>query len=370
MGGGRTEKQALAGWIRRLKDAMRQGRLDLQFEALKEISPHFNWQTKKQFQALVPRDFVKSLRAGAKKGDAETQFMLGYCYQWGIGVSMADRWSFHWWRLAAEQRHVEAMAELGFWLVQNSEENSELEVEGVRWELLAAKAGHVEAIKSCSKSYAYGLGVRKNRRRAFELMKRAAELGDAEGVNNLGVMYHEGTGTRRNDRKAVECYRRVLGMGDEEIIAVSCYNLGLCYQEGDGVPRDPRKARVFLRRAHRLGHWGAARYLGELYFDGEGVRRDYRTAFRWFEEANDICKLGICYRKGLGVRQDPEKAVRCFEEKARWDADSARQLGLCHLEGDGVPRDRRLARRWLDRAVKLGSEEAKADLEALRAFSR
>lgn len=62
--------------------------------------------------------------------------------------------------------------------------------------------------------------------------------------------------------------------------------------------------------------------IGEAYYLGIGMERNYAEAFRYYKKAADmgsvfaLCRLGICYESGLGTEKDMEKAMDCFEEAA------------------------------------------------------
>lgn len=60
--------------------------------------------------------------------------------------------------------------------------------------------------------------------------------------------------------------------------------------------------------------------LGDLYYDGDGVGRDYREAAKWYQKASDKGNmearfaLAECYELGTGKPQDLEKAISLYEQ--------------------------------------------------------
>jgi TPR repeat protein len=86
--------------------------------------------------------------------------------------------------------------------------------------------------------------------------------------------------------------------------------------------------------------------IGDAYYYGHGVSRDYTEAARWYrraaENSNAMAQstLGDIYYYGRGVPQD-------FVEAARWWQIAAEQgvavaqlnLGVMYANGDGVPQD-------------------------------
>ena len=92
------------------------------------------------------------------------------------------------------------------------------------------------------------------------------------------------------------------------------YAIAMLYWQGQGVPRDFHKSYEWLLKAANLNHAGAQAKLGSLYTDGVAVPRDFNMAFEWYSEAakqGDIdgqYNLGIFYLNGWGTEQDTTKA--------------------------------------------------------------
>lgn len=62
--------------------------------------------------------------------------------------------------------------------------------------------------------------------------------------------------------------------------------------------------------------------VGYCYYNGTGVKQDYKKAAEWFEKASKNgslygeVNLGVCYYKGEGVDQDLNKAYQHFLKAA------------------------------------------------------
>ncbi len=62
--------------------------------------------------------------------------------------------------------------------------------------------------------------------------------------------------------------------------------------------------------------------LGNRYFDGKEVPRDYAQAAKWYRMAADQgyalaqYTYGLMYEDGIGVRKNPEEAMRWFRMAA------------------------------------------------------
>src|SRR6516165_6331752 len=98
-----------------------------------------------------------------------------------------------------------------------------------------------------------------------------------------------------------------------------------------GSKSDPQKALV------KAGDASAMNSLGALYYNGQGVARDFAKAREWYQKAAD---------KG--------------------DAIAMTSLGWLYQNGQGVAQDLAKAREWYEKAADKGDAIAKARLEKLR----
>lgn len=105
--------------------------------------------------------------------------------------------------------------------------------------------------------------------------------------------------------------------------------------------------------------------LGEMYFRGDGVEKDYLLARKWFRRsaeqgwANAYYKLGMLYRKGLGVRSNNVSAAFWYRIGAeRGDTNAQKDLGILYALGEGVDRNLLFAHMWTNIAARNGSNRS------------
>lgn len=94
------------------------------------------------------KDYKKSfeiLEPFAKGGDCLAQFVIGYCYQYGLSVTKNDSLAIHWLEISAEQKQPAAMGPLAAALFGNAGENREDMIKAYLWAMLAAE--YVESQK-------------------------------------------------------------------------------------------------------------------------------------------------------------------------------------------------------------------------------
>ncbi|XP_062963851.1 protein sel-1 homolog 3 isoform X2 [Cynocephalus volans] len=159
---------------------------------------------------------------------------------------------------AAQQR----LAQMLFWGQQGVAKNPEAAIE---W---YAKGALETEDPALIYDYAIvlfkGQGVKKNRRLALELMKKAASKGLHQAVNGLGWYYHK---FKKNYTKAAKYWLKAEEMGNPD----ASYNLGVLYLDGifPGVPgRNQTLAGEYFHKAAQGGHIEGTLWCSLYYITG------------------------------------------------------------------------------------------------------
>ncbi|XP_076992651.1 protein sel-1 homolog 3 [Tamandua tetradactyla] len=145
-----------------------------------------------------------------------------------------------------------------------------------------------------------GQGVKKNRRLALELMKKAASKGLHQAVNGLGWYYHK---FKKNYSKAAKYWLKAEEMGNPD----ASYNLGVLYLDGvfPGVSgRNQTLAGEYFHKAAQGGHIEGTLWCSLYYITGnlETFPRDPEKAVVWAKHvAEKNGYLGHVIRKGLNA---------------------------------------------------------------------
>ncbi len=107
-------------------------------------------------------------------------------------------------------------------------------------------------------------------------------------------------------------------------------------------------------------------YLGLAYYNGDGVLKDYKEAFKWYKKAaeqgdvNAQYGVGACYYLGQGVLKDYKEAVIWYKKAANQDNKYAQySLGICYCFGEGVILDKSTAKYWIKLSYENGYDKAK-----------
>ena len=151
----------------------------------------------------------------------------------------------------------------------------------------------------------------------------------------------------------------------------TCYKLGVMYFNGDGVERNYQKAFYWMDKA-RSGGYGDSNcvyYLGRCYEKGLGVKNDYVKARKCYDAASRDgnvrakVKLADLYRRGLGCKKNPEGAMNLYiEAKEMGSLDAKMGIADLYLNGEGVAKDEAQAFGLYTELAKKGNDKAKYSL--------
>lgn len=145
----------------------------------------------------------------------------------------------------------------------------------------AAEKGDPSAQHALGVVYADGRGVAQDMTEAVRWWRLAADQGYADAQNALALAYANGFGTPVVRDEAMRLWRAAAGQGH----ALAQYNLG-----GHLVLHAQDRSRLeegvqWLTKSAEQGDGDAQFFLGNLYFTGEGVKRDEERARTLWRQA-------------------------------------------------------------------------------------
>ena len=115
--------------------------------------------------------------------------------------------------------------------------------------------------------------------------------------------------------------------------------------------------------------------LGESYYFGRGVPKNYAEAVKWYRKAAEQNSpyaqnnFGQLYAMGEGVPKDRAEAVKWFRKASRTESQQrSAQIGVCYATGEGVPKDdaenySSLLAEQRQKALKTGKKNGPATME-------
>jgi TPR repeat protein len=141
----------------------------------------------------------------------------------------------------------------------------------------------------------------------------------------------------------------------------ACFVLGRLYDEGWGVRRDPRSATRWYLRAGRGGLAEAFYFVASAYDVGDGVPSDQARALSWYRKAAAArdrtaeYALALATLDGRGVRKDVAAGVRRLIRVAP-HFPAAMEYLAAHYANNGRLA---LAKKWATRALRRGEDSAR-----------
>jgi TPR repeat protein len=124
----------------------------------------------------------------------------------------------------------------------------------------------------------------------------------------MALIYLNGYGVKKDPKKAFE----LLSLSSSQNYPDALFSLSLMYSEGDIVKKDLKTAFALMERAAIRNLVSAQFNLGVMYYNGSGTHKDYKKAARWYETAAKKnyalaqFNLALMYFEGLGVEKSIE----------------------------------------------------------------
>ncbi|KAI8601838.1 kinase-like domain-containing protein, partial [Dissophora ornata] len=115
--------------------------------------------------------------------------------------------------------------------------------------------------------------------------------------------------------------------------------------------------------------------LGNMYYHGSGLKKNYAKALDWYLKADDAGEvdakhaIGTMYGKGHGVVKDFGKAIEWYLKASDAGHPQAKfEIGNIYANGEGVEQDWAKAMEWNLKASDAGVAKAKASIGRMYRF--
>jgi len=146
-------------------------------------------------------------------------------------------------------------------------------------------------------------------------------------------------------------------------------SLGNMYYYGEGVTKNYAQAIKWLQKSANQGNADAQNSLGDMYYYGEGVTKNYAQAIKWLQKsanqgnADAQNSLGDMYYYGEGVTKNYAQAIKWLQKSAnQGNADAQNSLGDMYYYGEGVTKNYAQAIKWLQKSANQGNADAQNSL--------
>lgn len=141
---------------------------------------------------------------------------------------------------------------------------------------------------------------------ALRVFEPLVEIGYGAAQYEMAEMYEYGMGLKKDLKKAAELYLKAAKQGYPR----AQFRMSVIYDEGKIVPKDIKESVKWLKKAATLGLPAAQFNYAVALSDGVKVPMDKKKAFYWYEQAafQDYVlaqfNLALLYAEGSGTRKD------------------------------------------------------------------
>jgi len=256
--------------------------------------------------------------------------------------------------------------------------------------LTLAQSGNPKAAGLVARMYVFGLGTQVNYTEAYLWGVKAANQGDPLAQNLLGVLYQNGWGTEQNVENSIIWFRK----SADQNFSLAFQNLGDAYTYGQGVSVDRNEAVKWYERAAlednayalfmlsvlmdsigeksfnylkasaEKGFGDAMASLGDYYYNGSYVAKNYYEARKWYELASNTktrfanhatYMLGQLAFWGSGEPKNINKSLELYQKASdAGNASALNELGRIYQNGISVAENQELAFQYYLRSANLG----------------
>lgn len=173
---------------------------------------------KKGIEFLMQKNYeqgIPLLQKSAELGNAEAQYNLGYCYEFGVGVSKDEKIAIFWYQKSADQNYN-------------------------------------DGLYAMMMAYSEGKGVEPNYDKAFEYAMKCSKNNDATCMFNVVTAYKEGIGTSIDKQKMLEWAIKLGKLKNPENLTLSGritsarLNLAYMFRDGIDVEKDIFKSYIWF----------------------------------------------------------------------------------------------------------------------------
>ena len=314
---------------------------------------------------------LKTLREDAMSGDAASCLELGNCYFYGKGVQEDYYSAFEWYRKAATLNNSAAQFNVALCYDQGIgvKENK---FQALEWYRRAAHNGIVQAKFNLAVYYKDGaefeseggkVKLEKNIYKAVELFKKAANAQFSPALRELGKLYLKGEGVEKSLNMAISLFKTASAKGDPEgMYLLANYYL---YKKD----KDYNKIVPLLKASAKSGNLEAIQKLGKLYESGNGVKKSFKKAMKYYQLAaengltNSELRLGDYNYYGTNKEIDIWAAKYWYRKAAKKNDPYAQfMLGTFADQGLGEPVNKKLAVSYFSKSAKQGFAKAQYNL--------
>lgn len=291
--------------------------------------------------SIIDTNYKKAffyLSKGANKKEINCLESLGDMYYWGLYVNEDKEKAFSLYKESIDEGNINLYYKLG--KLYEDEGN-------IEEALLNYKKGHENVDINCTQRlgvmHLNGEGVKEDREKGLEYLKKAVQFGNSNSLFILGVAllnkdreksekylieaYRKGSSQAASilAREGIKNYLEKKEVNETEILAyvnkamenglpIGTYYYGLLNLYGIAMDKNYEMAFIHFIDAAEHECNEATLCIANMYKNGVFLARDIEAAIRWYEKAVEkVSVIGILslieiYERGIGGKEDHLKA--------------------------------------------------------------
>jgi len=251
---------------------------------------------------------LQTILEAALMGDINAQVLLSQAYETGEGVEKDKKLAVLWAKKASEEGSRWADFNLAMMYLDRTWQCSD-----PKEALRLFKKSSVEIPNgrtALGAMYMYGIGVRKNYKKAFKHFSIGATSGCGLSYFYMAQLVDWGVVGDRNIAKVINYFQRSADLGE----AAALVELGKIYQNDTDIEKHPMLARYYLRKAVWKDDDAAKAVLAYVYYKEPTGLDEEKTAF---DLAVQLAQKNIYsgqrllskfYEEGFGTLTDPKES--------------------------------------------------------------
>ena len=361
-------------------------------------------EKKKQNAGVISNEsYFEKCKREAEQGDANAQYELAVCYDFGNEVLQNDYQAFRWYEQAANKGNAQAQYALAKFYAQGRAVTQSTYT-ALIWYKKAAAQGYKKAELEINRLQKYKDEQQSNKKKDsvytkdnseayFIKCKKAAEQGNANAQYDLALCYLAGSGTPRDEKEAFCWYQKAAEQGHVS----AQFALEHCYKEGIGTIKDLTKAEYWYQKATKQENkkkkiiditetnepqsTSEIRQVNQTKHNKSSLNEDKQAYKNGKEIYYEKCKkdaekgnmreqyeLALCYEIGHGCIKNEIQAFYWYQKSAEQGyAQAQYALAGCYVNGIGVAPNKYQAIGWYRKAAAQGYQKAQLEIERLEA---
>jgi len=347
--------------------------------------------TEQCLQLYYTKSYAKALpfcTLSAKKGNSQSQYVLGLMYSDGLGVKKNKPKAIKWLRAASGQAYAAAHYKLV--QLENEPDSSDDTMKRFMGKQRRADGLPIRSSGQEQKSTPSNQppaafippetqlkGAMMMHGNGFAAINKQPERQPTKNINKPAL---QAANTAPAQRRTTKSTRHITPPDDNALYrqyltaakqgdANARFTLGLFYLEGRGVRQSTSRATSLFKQAAKQGQAQAQFSLGLMYYDGRGdIMKNGKMAEHWLSKAAMQGLADAQYSLGLiaSANNNDEKAIQWWRRAAAQKYVKAQHnLAISYLTGKGVQANRDKAAQWFIQEAEQGDPQTQFNLGRL-----